>query len=386
MNFEFATATRIVFGQGAVSRSIPGLKKMGKRALLVTGRNAERARVLTAQLDDAQIPFELFSISKEPSADDAAEAGARGREAGCDMVFALGGGSVIDTGKAAAALLANDGDVMDYLEVVGKGLPLLNPSLPFVAIPTTAGTGAEVTKNAVLSVPSHKVKVSMRSPFMLPELAVIDPLLTVSMSPETTAASGLDALTQVIEPFVSNQSNPLTDALCKEGMFRAARSLRAAFRDGNEIAAREDMCLASLFGGLALANAKLGAVHGFAGPIGGMFDAPHGELCGILLPHVTAMLESALAERAPGATALARLDETARILTGKPDARARDGVRWIRALTDELGLPSLSTFGIASADIDEIVRRAKSASSMKGSPVMFTDTELADILAAALND
>jgi alcohol dehydrogenase class IV len=214
---------------------------------------------------------------------------------------------------------------------------------------------------------------------------VIDPLLTVSMPPGTTATSGLDALTQVIEPFISNQANPLTDALCKEGMFRAARSLRAAFRDGSDTAAREDMCLTSLFGGLALANAKLGAVHGFAGPVGGMFDAPHGEICGILLPHVMEALESALSERAGASAALARLDETARILTGRPDARARDGVRWIRALTDALNLPSLSTFGITSADIDEIVRRAKSSSSMKGSPVMLTDTELSNILAAALN-
>ena len=201
-----------------------------------------------------------------------------------------------------AALLTNEGDLSDYLEVVGKGRPLQNPAAPCIAVPTTAGTGAEVTYNAVLGVPDQHVKVSMRSPLMLPRWAIVDPLLTHSMPPELTASTGLDALTQLIEAFVSNKANPLTDGVCREGLQRAGRSLRRAFEDGSDAEAREDMSLASLFSGMALANAKLGAVHGFAGPLGGMTDAPHGVICGKLLPYVMQANVRALQDRAAGFT------------------------------------------------------------------------------------
>lgn len=384
MNFEFSTASRIVFGRGAAPKAAADMRNMGTRALFITGRDAERSAVLTDRLRTEALNLEFFKVEKEPTMEIVCEARARGLSFAADMVIAVGGGSVIDTGKAVAALLANSGDILDYLEVVGQGLPLSQPGLPFAAVPTTAGTGTEVTRNAVIGVPTHKVKVSMRSPFMLPHLAVVDPLLTVSMSPRTTAAVGLDALTQVIEPYLSHQFNPLTDALCKEGMARAARSLKAAFQQGDNLDAREDMSLTALFGGLALANAKLGAVHGFAGPLGGMFDAPHGEICGILLPHVLATLVNALRDRAPQSVALSRLDTVAEILTGEKDARAMDGVRWIRDLTLTLNLPNLGDLGIQTADIPAIVAQAEQASSMKGSPIVFTDNELRGILSAAL--
>jgi alcohol dehydrogenase class IV len=383
--FEFASATRIVFGRGAAFTAIKDIRKLGSRALLVTGRDVRRAAPFADALISTGMSVEFFPQGAEPTVDDIQNAREAATERRCDLVISFGGGSAIDAGKAVAALMTNDGEVMDYLEVKGKGLPVAKPPAPFVAVPTTAGTGAEVTKNAVIFVPSFKVKFSMRSPMMLPRLAIIDPLLTLSMSKRITAAVGLDALTQVIEPFISNAPNPITDALCKEGMMRAARSLRIAYQDGEHLDAREDMCVVSLFGGLCLANAKLGAVHGFAGPIGGMFDAPHGKICGILLPHVMASLASAAAVRSDSGSIMERLDEVARLLTGNPKARASDGVEWIKTLTCDLGLPSLSSFGITAHDIDEIVNKAALSSSMKGSPVAFTETDLRTILLRALS-
>ena len=213
------------------------------------------------------------------------------------------------------------GELLDYVEIIGRGQALTKPSAPFIAIPTTAGTGSEVTRNAVLASPEHRVKVSLRSPLMLARVALVDPELTYDLPPALTASTGLDALTQLIEPFVCLRANPMTDGLCVEGMRRAARSLRVAFTDGQNKSAREDMAVASLFGGLALANAGLGAVHGFAGPIGGMFPAPHGAVCAALLPHVMTANIRALRQRAPGSEALRRYDKVARLLTGSTQQR-----------------------------------------------------------------
>jgi alcohol dehydrogenase class IV len=303
---------------------------------------------------------------------------------GCDLVIGLGGGSAIDAGKAIAALAVNGGDPLDYLEVVGRGQPLSRTSLPLIAIPTTAGAGAEVTRNAVLASSQHGVKASLRSPSMLPRLAIVDPELTYSLPPEITASTGLDALTQLIEPFVSSRANPMTDALCREGMMRAARSLRRAYEDGQDVAAREDMALASLFGGLALANAGLGAAHGFAGPVGGMFSAPHGAVCAVFVPHVMAVNVRALAAREPGNPALARYDEIARILTGDPRSGAEDGVRWICSLCAALRIPPLSTYGVTRADFPALIEKTAVASSTKANPISLTPGELSEILTLAL--
>jgi len=224
----------------------------------------------------------------------------------------------------------------------------------------------------------------MRSPLLLPQLAMIDPLLTHSMPPELTASTGLDALTQLIEPFVSNKANPLTDGVCREGLDRAGRSLRRAFRDGSDAQAREDMAIASLFSGLALANAALGAVHGFAGPLGGMTDAPHGAICGKLLPHVIETNVRALQARAPDSPALVRFDEVAHILTGRDAARAPDAVSWIQDLCTEFGLPGLSTYGLLQEDLPAVAAQAKKASSMKGNPVELRDDELIEVLEKAM--
>ena len=272
----------------------------------------------------------------------------------------------------------------DYLEVIGHGRALTQPGAPFVAIPTTAGTGSEVTRNAVLASPEHKFKVSLRSPLMLAKVALVDTELTYDLPPALTASTGLDALTQLIEPYTSCRANPMTDALCVEGIRRAARSLRVAFRDGHNSQAREDMCIASLFGGLALANAGLGAVHGFAAPIGGMFPAPHGAVCAALLPHVMAMNLRALRSRASNNDSLCRYDEVARLVTGDASAKADDGVRWADELVRDLRVPRLAAYGIGPMHVNELVSKAAQASSMKANPIVLTAEELAEILRAAL--
>jgi alcohol dehydrogenase class IV len=309
MRFEFATASRIVFGPGTLKEVGPVARDLGRRALVVTGRAPERAGPILAALGASSVESVLFSVAGEPATDTVRQGTARGRDAGCDLVIGFGGGSAIDAAKAIATLLANGGDPLDYMEGIGGGKPLTIPALPIIAIPTTAGTGAEVTRNAVVASPEHRVKASLRSPHMLPRLALVDPELTYSLPPAVTAGTGLDALTQLIEPFVSHRANPVTDAVCREGIARAARSLRRAYENGADAQAREDMALASLFGGLALANAGLGAVHGFAAPICGMFPAPHGATCAALLPHVIAANVHALRARQADGPALARYAE-----------------------------------------------------------------------------
>ena len=384
MYFEFATAVRIMFGPGTIRRIGPIAEELGHRAMVVTGRSVERAAPLLQSLAAEGIGTTIFTAEGEPTVRTAFRATQQARATACDLVIGIGGGSAIDAGKAIAALLTNGGDPLDYMEVIGAGNPLTQPAAPYIAIPTTAGTGAEVTRNAVLASPEHGVKVSLRSPFMLPRLALVDPELTYSLPPDITASTGLDALTQVMEPYVSNRANPLTDALCREGLRCAARSLRRVYEHGDDPAAREDMALVSLFGGLALANARLGAVHGFAGPLGGMFHGPHGALCARLLPHVMQVNVHALQERAPDNPALGRYDEIAQILTGQRDATAEDGVRWVHRLCDALKVPPLAAYGLTRGSFPALIQKAAVASSTKGNPIELTPEELEQILLRAL--
>jgi alcohol dehydrogenase class IV len=386
MNFEFATARCIVFGPGRL-QELPGLAtSLGRRPALVTGADSGRAAPVSAILVDHGAPPAVFSIAGEPTTDDVMHITEQARSLGCDFIVAFGGGSAIDAGKAVAALLTNRRDLMDYLEVIGRGEPLENDPAPCIAIPTTAGTGAEVTRNAVLLSPEHRVKVSMRHPKMLPAVALVDPELTCSMPPDVTAATGLDAFTQLLEAFVSIKANPLTDALCREGLGQVARSLQAAFEDGTNLEARTGMALGSLFGGLALANAGLGAVHGFAGPLGGMFSAPHGMVCAALLPAVCQANIMALREREPEHPALDKYLEVIRIVTGNPDADFAGGVNWIEETCIRLNVPGLETFGVREAHFPDLIARARKASSMKGNPIALTDPELESILYTSLSD
>jgi alcohol dehydrogenase class IV len=384
MRFEFATATRIIFGPGTVGQAGMLAASFGRKAFVVSGAGLSLHAPLLDSLASQGIQYERYPVTGEPTIDTVQRGRQRARQAGCDLVISIGGGSAIDCGKAIAALLANEGELLDYLEVIGQGKALTQPSVPFMAIPTTAGTGSEVTRNAVIGSPGHQVKASLRSPLMLPRLALIDPELTYSLPAAVTATTGLDALTQVIEPYVCNQPNPLTDAVCREGIQRAARALRIAYHNGSDPGAREDMCVVSLFGGLALANAKLGAAHGFAAPIGGMFPAPHGAICARLLPIVIETNLKALAARAPENPVVQRYDEVARLLTGSEKARALDGARWLRALVDELAIPGLSEYQLRSGDIPVVVEKAAKASSMQGNPIKLTADELREILEQAL--
>ncbi len=384
MIFEFATAGQILFGAGVMREAGPLAARMGKRPLVVTTDTPERAAGLFEALQASGLTYDVFPILEEPTVERIQEGVALARAAACDVVLGIGGGSVLDSGKAIAALVTNPGDPLDYLEVIGAGKTLAAPPLPYIAIPTTAGTGAEVTRNAVLASTEHRVKVSLRSPLMLPRAALVDPELTYSLPPNVTASTGMDALTQCLEPFVSHAASPLTDPLCTDGLKRAARSLRRACENGSDAEARADMSLVSLFGGLALANAKLGAVHGFAGPLGGMFPIPHGVACAALLPHVMAANINALKKRQPDSPSLRRYTEAARLLTGRADATAEDGAAWARDLGAALAIPPLSAFGIRAEHFPEIVDKSARASSMKGNPIPLTPDELAAILDAAL--
>jgi alcohol dehydrogenase class IV len=384
MQFEFATATRIIFGAGAINQIGPLASAFGRRALLVTGQTADRVEKLRPSLSSKEIVCVPFSVTGEPTVDLVASGVRLAKSEHCDLVISVGGGSVMDAGKAISAFLTNSGEVIDYLEVIGQGKPLSQPAAPFIAIPTTAGTGTEVTRNAVLASAQHRVKVSLRSPFILAKVALVDPELTHDLPGALTASTGLDALTQLIEPYVSIRANPLTDGFCIEGLRRVSRSLRRACNDGHDAEAREDMAVASLLGGLALANAALGAVHGFAAPLGGMFPAPHGAVCAALLPHAMEVNVRALRQRQPSSRSLCRYEEIARLLTGDGQALAEDGVIWVRDLCAALHILPLRSYGIETGHLPELVEKASKASSMRGNPIVLTADETREILVSAL--
>jgi len=384
MRFEFATAGRIIFGPGTIAELGPIARGIGRCAFVVTGKDKIRHAGAINDLEGAGLRCTLFGVKGEPTVGVVREGAALFRDAGCELLIAIGGGSAIDAGKAIAALAANPEDVLEYLEVIGKGRPLTKTPFPMIAVPTTAGTGSEVTRNAVLGSPEHGVKASLRSAAMLPSVAIVDPQLTIGLPPAVTASTGLDALTQLIEPYVCARANPMTDAFCLDGLRAVARSLVPAFEKGSDGAARAGMSYGSLLGGLALANAGLGVVHGFAAPVGGMFDAPHGTVCAAILPFGIAANIRALRERDAGSEALARYQTIARLLTGNSDARAEDGEEWVRALVRRLGIPGLSRYGIGPADVAGLVEKAARASSMKANPIELNAAELRWILESAL--
>ena len=384
MNFEFTASQRVIFGPGAVRQVGALAAGFGRRALAVTGRDVERAAPVLEQVRAQGVAATVVSVAGEPTVAGVGQGAAQAVRIAAELVVACGGGSPLDAAKAIAALATNGGQPLDYMEVVGRGQPLAKPSLPLIAIPTTAGTGSEVTRNAVLTSPEHGVKASMRSFSMVPRIAVVDPELTYGLPPAVTASTGLDALTQLVEPFTCNRTNPLVDALCREGLGRVARSLRRAWSHGRDAVAREDMALASLFGGFALANAGLGAVHGFSGVIGGMFRAPHGAVCAALLPHVMAVNRRALQERAPDSPLAARYEEVARLLTGNPAASAEEGVAWVARLARDLEVPALAACGVKAEHVPLIVERAAMASGTKANPIELTRAELAEILRRAI--
>ena len=386
--FEFATAGRIVVGAGRAAE-LPGvLAGLGTRVLVCTGASPSRHEGLLAGLG---MPAAVFGVPGEPTIELARAGLAVAREHRADVVAAIGGGSVIDTAKAVAMLLGNGGDPLDYLEVIGGGRKITQPAAPCVAVPTTAGTGAEATANAVLASPGHQLKASLRSPLMIPRVALVDPELTVSCPLAVTASSGMDALTQCLEPFVSVRANPLTDGLAREGLRRAAAGLRAAYADGSDLAARADMAVCSLLGGISLANAKLGAVHGLAGVVGGTGHVPHGVACAAFLAPVIEANLRVLRSGPPGGDGksgggrvLGRYAEVALLLTGATGASADDGLAWIRETITLLAVPGLAAYGVGPQDADRIAQDAARSSSMQGNPVPLSHEELRAVVRGAL--
>jgi alcohol dehydrogenase class IV len=380
MRFEFRLPCRIVFGAGSAERAGQLAGTLGKRAFLAADKNTDAAVKALRLLEQSGVEAVLFAVAGEPTAESVTRAADIARGLRCDMAVGVGGGSAMDTAKAVSALLTNTAGLMEYLETAGPGRPLPNPAAPWMAVPTTAGTGAEATCNAVIASPEHGVKASLRHGSLFAKIALVDPELCVSVPPGVTAVSGLDALTQLIEPFVCNSPNPMVDALCRDGMAVAAGSLLKAFRDGTDIQARSDMSLAALYSGIALANARLGAVHGMAGPMGGMIPVPHGAACARLLPGVMEINIRALKSRTPDSPALARYREIAAILCGDPGASPEDGIEFIRNRVKEMHVPRLSTFGLTKDRFPELTEKSKKASSMKGNPIELTDGELGKVL------
>ncbi len=369
--FGFRTAGEIRFGRGRARAALDDIAAMGRRVLLVTGASPGRSDWMAQGLTRAGCDVARFSVAGEPDLP-LIEAGLDAvRAAPPDVVVGLGGGAVIDAAKALAALIPSPRPVMDHLEVVGRAMPLEVAPLPFVAIPTTAGTGAEVTKNAVIGVPEARRKVSLRDDRMLADLAIVDPSLTDGTPRAVTLASGLDAVTQVIEPYLSAKANPLTDALCRAAIGPGLSALARLMED-DDAQARDTMAWVSLSGGLALANAGLGAVHGLAGPIGGVCGAPHGAVCGALLTHVL---------RANGARATGemstRLSEVGAWIDAALGGRELDA--WSRAQ----GLPGLGAMGLTGADRSGVIEAASNSSSMRGNPVTLDPDALAEVLRAA---
>ncbi len=363
-SFDFLTAGRIAFGRGRAAEALDAVLVRGRTVLLVRGRSVAFADRLAAELRSAGANVIEIRSSGEPTLVQLEVAVARGRSADVDIVLSIGGGSPIDLGKAAAALIPAPRDALTYLEVVGQGQPLEADPLPFIALPTTAGTGAEVTKNAVIALPEHGRKVSLRDDRMLADLAIVDPALTDAAPRGVTLASGLDAVTQVIEPYLSRRANPLTDALCRDGVPRGLQAL-ARLMESESAEARDDLAFTSLIGGLALANAGLGAVHGFAGVLGGRTGAAHGALCGRLLPEVLRANQEAARSAGEDLSRYAELDRWLRETLGEDGS----GVDLLARRIDAWGLPRLGAMGVDRAAIQELATDSRESSSMRGNPV-----------------
>jgi len=382
-SFEFVTSEKIVFGNGSIAQVKESAQEFGQKVLLVCGSGSVPMDKLINFLDEGDLAYEIFRVEGEPNISTIEDGLSRAKSSGSTFVIGYGGGSVLDTAKAISAMMTNPGEVMEYLEVIGGGKKIVNLPAPMIAIPTTAGTGTEVTRNAVIASEVHHVKVSMRSPLMIPKLAIIDPELTITMPPSVTASTGMDALTQVFEGYVSNKANPMTDALAKEGILRGSRALLNAYQNGNDMRSRYDMSLTSLFGGIVLGNSGLGAVHGFAGPIGGMFNAPHGAICASLLPAVMKFNALEISRRADMALVQKKYVEIAQWITGKPDASLDEGIAWIENLAKQLNIPGLKAIGIKKEDFGSIIEKASVSSSMRKNPVKLETDTLLQILEEA---
>ncbi|MCJ7544678.1 MAG: iron-containing alcohol dehydrogenase [Phycisphaerae bacterium] len=389
--FQFVTVPRIVFGRGCFARIGELAEGLGPSVLAVVSPSATaggRLEELTGLLEAAGLRVVSTPQRGEPTVESVDSAAALARGERCSGVIGLGGGSAIDAAKSVAGLLTSGGSALDYMEVVGAGRKITRPAAPWIAIPTTAGTGAEVTWNSVVAYPPRHFKASIRSAHLLARLAVVDPHLSSGTPPAVTAASGMDALCQLIESATSTGANPMTDTLALAGIRMAGRCLLRAYRDGGDAEARDGMALAAMWSGQTLTNAALGAVHGFAAVLGASFPIPHGVVCAALLPHVMRANVAALRAESPDPPALARYAAVGRALVDKPhlpDDQAVDGgLEFIQRLAVELSIPGLGTFGLASTDIPAMVALARKSNSMRYNPVKLSPEVLAEVLRQAM--
>ncbi len=388
MRSDFSTVGRIVFGDGVLAQVPELIPSMGSRAVLVQdeslAQKADCVERLHSMLASAGVVVHTISVNGEPRVGGVDKAVEESRPLSPEFVISLGGGSVLDMGKALAGLLTNEGSVLEYLEGVGTGKAITRPALPHIAIPTTAGTGSEVTKNSVITGGDGEdggFKKSLRSPYLLPRIALVDPELTRSCPRPVTAACGYDALTQLIESYTSNHSGPITDALAIDGIRKASVALPRLLRDSADIEARRDMALASLFGGMCLANAGLGAVHGMAAALGAACPIPHGVACALGLPGVLECNAERLEQTAPGHPCLVKLREACGIVLGHEshsDPVAGACARIRKALRDA-EIPRLGAYGFTEERLGEIVAESR-GSSMKYNPVELSDEDLHRIL------
>ncbi|MEW5767964.1 MAG: iron-containing alcohol dehydrogenase [bacterium] len=376
MSFELNLPRRIIFGKGSIRSIGCEAKKLGRKVLLVTGKRALAAVGVLDQfkeyLETAGLEVVLYNkVFPEPDLSTVDEGMALACQAGCDLIIGLGGGSSLDVAKTVAGLAKNGGKTVEYQE--GREIrPEL--TLPFMAIPTTAGTGAEATYNAVITNPDQKVKKSIRSPALMAVLAVVDPELTMTASPEVTASAGMDALSHLVEGYCSLKANPVTDSLALSGIGLVGRSLRKAYNDGGDIEAREDMSLAALLGGIVLANAGLGAAHGLAASLGPVAQAPHGLVCAVLLPYVMEFNLEAVPQK---------LSMIAAALTGMPDQGPEAAAREVKNLLSDLSISGhLRDLGVAPSDISKIVKGV--SSSAKYNPRPASPEDLTGLLEKAM--
>ena len=389
-HFSISRLPRIEFGSGTLAKLPAIARGYGVRTLLVTGagslQNSPFWSTVTDGLRTQGMSWLHLAIPGEPSPQMVDEAVRSLRTESIDGVIGIGGGSALDAAKAIAGLLIPGNSVMDHLEGVGPELPYIGPATPFIAVPTTAGTGSEATKNAVLSVRGNNgFKKSFRDDKLVAEYALVDPDLLATCPPAVIAANGMDALTQLLESYVSSRAAPMTDSLAWGGMKAARDGLLAVYADAGNAAARERMAYAALVSGITLAQVGLGSVHGLAAPLGAFFPIPHGVACGTLVATATRVNIEAMRARQPDHPALEKYAQVGRLLS-KQGQLNRDAahsvlVDTLDAWTRELKLPTLAHFGVTQADIPRIVAHSR-GSSMKTNPIQLDDSEIAAIVAA----
>jgi alcohol dehydrogenase class IV len=372
--FSLLTPAEIVFGRGRIAELNDRCARLGTRALIVHGSNPGRLSAVFDSLASVDI-VQTLAVGKEPDLETLKTAIAEGKSLGVDLVLGIGGGSVMDSAKVMAAMLPAETDLMSHLEVVGDGLPLAADRLPLILIPTTSGTGAEVTRNAVIDIPEARRKVSLRDPKLLPDLALIDPAMTDGCPRSVTLHSGLDAITQVIEPYLSSRATLFTDMLCREAIPKGLRALKQLM-EGESEQARDAMAQVSLFGGLALANSGLGVVHGIAGPLGGLCGAPHGAICGALLPAGIAANRDAVVDDGHKA----RIAEVIHWIADAFEVSDEQALTRFREWIIQSGLPGLESIGVTDDHIEATAKSAASSSSMKANPVELSTGAVAGVM------